>query len=275
MREERKEIASVASLSSHQIHKKQSFDATPRRSLCNPDSGAHQAPPMATCDSGLRSYLVAPSFAETNLTAHADSNKDAELSLIPLTTCVELITPVHQTVAALASPVSCSGNLSSLSAVVDQCSPRDRSLNSHPGSTADEREAFEPVLCLTPVPLVDILAGHSSSSLRGQHSDFSTSLTSPLSSPRAGYDTTDVNDGADEGTANVARETCDFPTRIMSSPGPVFGRGSMLSSSPPLEQTTTGAKRPAYDSSDEVRRYRYLASTSYPTRGRNGIPEGP
>ena len=189
---------------------------------------------------------------------------------------MELITPVQQTVATLASPVSYSGYMSTLSAVVDQCSPRDRTLDSHPGSTADEREASEsdPSLnlnALAPVPLVDTLAGHfsSSPSLRGQHFDLSTSPTTPLSSPRTEHDIINVNDETSEGKASVASEIYDFPTRTMSSPGPVFGRGAMMTSSP--HETTTGAKRPGYDSSDEVRRYRCLTGSSYPTRDRTRI----
>ncbi len=229
---------------------------------------------MATCDPGLRSCLVAPP-AETDLTAHGDTS----LSVTPLTTCVELVTPTQQTVATFASPMSHSAYMSTLSAVVDQYSPCDRTLNSQPGFTADELEAFEPILCLrldalTPVPLEDTLTGHSSPSLRGRHSDLSTSLTTPLSSPQTEYDATNANNEAGKGTTNVASETYYFPTTIMSSPGLGFGRGAMLSPSPP-QQTTTGAKRPAYDSSDEVRRYRCLSGASYPTRGRIGLLEGP
>ncbi|KAI9466793.1 hypothetical protein BJY52DRAFT_20044 [Lactarius psammicola] len=250
LREERKENTPLASLISLQIPEKHPFDVIPEGLPCSQDSGVLQDLPMATRDSDLPPCSVAPPFAETDLTAHGDTRKDAELSVTPLTPCVELITSMHQTVATVASPVPHSAYMSTLSAVVDQCSPCDRTLNSHPGSSTDELEASEPVLCLrldalTPVPLADSLAGHSSPSLQGRHSDLSTSLTTPLSSPRTEYDAASAND-----EANVASGNYYFPTTIMSSPGLGFGRGAMLSSSPP-QQTTTGAKRPAYDSSDE------------------------
>lgn len=234
---------------------------------------------MATCDSGHRSCLAEPSSAETDLAAHEDTSEDAELSVTPLTTCVELITPMQQTAATLSSPVSYSADTSTLSALVDQCSPRDHTLDSHPESTASEREASEPALfptldALTPVPLSNTRADHSSPSFRGQHSDLSTSPTTPLSSPRTEFDTTNANGEAGEGTADGASEAYDFPTRIMSSPGPDFGRGGILSSSPP-QQKATGAKRSAYDSCDEVRHHRCLAGASYQTRGRIGLLEGP
>ncbi|KAI9448256.1 hypothetical protein H4582DRAFT_1899510 [Lactarius indigo] len=247
-------ITPLALLSILQIPEKRPFDAIPEGSPSGPDSGVLQALPMATCGSGLRSCLAAPPV-ETDPIAHGDTSKDVELSVTPLTTCVELITPTQQTVAPFASPVSHSAYMSTLSAVIDQCSLCDRPLDSHPGSTIDEKEAPEPVLflrpdALTPVPLSDTLAGNSSLSLRGQHSDLSTSLTTPPSSPRTEYDTNNVNDEAGNRTSNVVSETYDFPTRIMSSPGPSFGWGGMLSSSPP-QQKTIGAKRPACDNNDE------------------------
>ncbi|KAN0127501.1 hypothetical protein V8E53_014713 [Lactarius tabidus] len=239
----------------------------------SPDSGALQADAMATCDSGHYLCSVEPSSAETDMIAHSDTSEDAVLPVTPLTNCVEPITPTRQTTATLVSPVSYPADMLTLSALVDQFSPGDRTLNSHPGSPADELEASEPVLflgpdALTPMPLAETLADHSSPSFRGQHSDLSTSPTTPLSSE---FDTTSVIDEAGEGTVTVASETYDFPTRIMSSPGPGFG--SMLSPSPP-QQSTSGVKRPAYDSCDEVRRYRCLAGTSYPTRGRIRLQEG-
>ena len=183
---------------------------------------------------------------------------------------------MQQTAATLVSPVSYSTDMSTFSALVDQCSSRDCE---RPEPTADKLEASEPVLflrpdALTPVPLANPLAGHSSPSLRGQNSDLSTSPTTPLSSPRTEFDSTDVNDEAGERMANVTSETYDFPTSIMSSPGPSFGQGSMLSPSPP-QKKTTGTKRPAYDSCDEVRRRRCLSGASYPTRARIGPLAGP
>ncbi|KAH9007043.1 hypothetical protein EDB86DRAFT_42522 [Lactarius hatsudake] len=255
--EERKNITPLASPSILQIPEKYSFDATLEGLPCSPDSGTLHALPMATCNPGLRSCLGTPPSVEADLTVLGDTTKDAELPVTPLTTCVELITPTQQTVATVASSVSYSAYMSTLSTVVDQCSPCDRMPDSHPGSTVDEREAFEPVLLcpgldvLTPIPLSNTLAGNlnSSPSLRGQHSD-STSQTTPPSSPRTEYDTANANGEAGERTANVASETYDFPTRIMSSPGPSFRWGDMQSSSPP-QQRTSGAKRPACDSGDE------------------------
>ena len=231
---------------------------------------------MATCDSGHHLCLVDPSSEETDMIVQGDTNEDAVLPVTPLTTCVEPISPTPQAAATLISLVSYSADMLTLSALVDQFSPDDRTLNTHSGTTADELEASEPVIFLRPdvptsVPLADTLADHSSPSFRGQHSDLSTSPTTPLSSPRTDFDATNAND---ERKADFSSETCDFPTRIMSSPGPDFGRGAMLSSSPP-QQTAAGAKRPAYDSGDEVRRYRCLAGTSYPTRGRIGLRGGP
>ena len=223
---------------------------------------------MATCDSGLHLCLVEPSSKEADMS----TSEDVVLPVTPLTTCVEPITPTLQTAATLISPVSYSADMLTLSALVDQFSPDDRTLNSHSRSTSDELEASEPVIFLGPdAPAPVPIADHSSPSFRGQHSDLSASPTTPLSSPRTEFDTTNAND---EGTADFASETCDFPMRIMSSPGPDFGRGAMLSSSP-SQQTAAGAKRPAYDSGDEVRRYRCLAGTFYPTRGRIGLQEGP
>ncbi|KAH9050025.1 hypothetical protein EDB84DRAFT_721207 [Lactarius hengduanensis] len=256
LREERKDITPLASLSILQIPEKHSFDATLEGLPCSRDSGTLHALPMATCNSGLRSCLATPPSAEADLTVHGGTSKSAELPVTPLTTCVELITPT-QPVATFAPPVSHSVYMSTLSTVADQCSPCDRMPDSHAGSTVHEREASEPVLlclgldALTPMPLSDTLAGNSNSSpsLRGQHSDLSTSHTPP-SSPRTEYDTANANDEAGARTANVASGTYGFPTRIMSSPGPNFGWGDMLSSSPP-QQKTTGTKRPACDSSDE------------------------
>jgi hypothetical protein len=246
---------------------------------CSPDSDALQAVAMSTCDSGHHLCLAEPSSVETDMIAHGDTSEDTVLSVPPLATCVEPITPTLQTAATLVSPVSYSADMLSLSALVDQFSPGDRTLNSHPGSTVDELEASEPVLflgpdALTPMPLADTMADHSSPSFRGQHSEFSTSPTTPLSSPRTEFDTSSVIDEAGEGMANAESETYHFPTRIMSSPGPGFGRGGMLSPSPP-QQKAAGAKRPAYDSCDEVRRFRCLVDTSYPTRGRIRLQEGP
>ncbi|KAH8999332.1 hypothetical protein EDB92DRAFT_954288 [Lactarius akahatsu] len=258
LREERKDIISLASLSILQIPEKHSFNATLEGLQCSPDSGTLHVLPMATCNSGLRSCLATPPSAEVDLTVHGGTSKSAELPVTPLTTCVGLITPTQQTVATFASPVSHSAYMSTLSMAADQCSPCDPMPDSHPGPIVDEREASEPVLlrlgldALTPMPLSDTLAGNlnSSPSLRGQHSDLSTSQTTPPSSPRTEYDTAKANDEAGARTANVASETYGFPTRIMSSPGPSFGWGDMLSSSPP-QQNTTGTKRPACDSSDE------------------------
>jgi hypothetical protein len=273
LREERKEV--LTSSSRLQIPEKHPVNTTPVNLPCSPDSGALQAVPIATCDSGHRSCSVEPSSAEKDL-AYGNTNEDAESPVTPLSTCVELITPMQRTAATLVSPLSYSTEMSTFSALVDQCSPRDCK---HPESTASELEASEPVLflrpdALTPVPLADLLAGHSSPSLQGQNSELSTSPTTPLSSPRTEFDSADANDEAGERMASVTSETYDFPTRIMSSPGPSFGQGGMLSPSPP-QQKTTGAKRPAYDSCDEVRRRRCLSGASYPTRARIGPLEGP
>ncbi|KAH9062121.1 hypothetical protein EDB87DRAFT_368662 [Lactarius vividus] len=258
LREERKDITPLASPSILQIPEKHSIDATLEGLPCGPDSGTLQALPMATCNFGLRSFLASPPSAEADLIVHGDTNKDAELPATPVITCVELITPTQQTVTAFASPVFHSAYMSTLSTVVDRRSPCDPMPDLHSGSTVDVREASEPViLCLgldalTPIPLSDTLAGNlnSSPSHRGQHSDPSTGQTIPPSSPRTEYDTAHANDEAGERTANVTSETYDFPTIIMSSPGPTFGWGGILSSSPP-QQKATGAKRRACDSSDE------------------------
>lgn len=274
MRKEREEI--LTSSSSLEIPEKHSFDAIP---VCSPDTGALQAVAMATCDSDHPSCLIGPPSAEADLTAHECTSEDAELSITPPTTCVEPTAPMQQTAATLVSPVSHSADMSTLSALVDQCSPGDRTLISHSESTASEREASEPTLslvldALTPVLLADTLADHSSPSFRGKHSDHSTIPTTPLSSPGTEFDSTNANGEAGEGTADIASEAYDFPMRIMSSPGLDFGRGSTPSSSPP-QKKATGDKRSAYDSCDEVRRYRCLAGASYSTQGRIGLLEGP
>ncbi|KAI0254337.1 hypothetical protein BJV78DRAFT_1280341 [Lactifluus subvellereus] len=262
------------------ISRKCSLDATAVYLTCSPSSSDLQAAtsPTVLSDSDLLSCFVPAPTVEIDPSGPDTSSDNAELFVNRFVTCSELKSPTGPT--TLANPSPCFVDISSPSPAVTHFPSCEISLGENIQSSTCDLKTRQSVpspklsALLTPLPLVDTVARHSSPSLPRRNSGSSAHLTAPQSSPRTESSVMTVEDRAwNEEAVCTSNHTDlhDYPTRVMSSPT-LYGDESALSPSPP-HQVATSAKRATCDDSDEdwtstkpVKRIRMDDTMSSPLR---------